>query len=268
MTNKNHGQRSPLIAPGPELTADERERYARHLPLRGVGEEGQRSLRSARVLMIGAGGLGSTALTYLAAAGVGTIGIVDSDHVDLSNLQRQIIHSTPAIGELKAESAARRLRELNPTVEVETYPLRLTEQNADDVLVGWDLVLDGTDNLPTRYLISDTAVRLEMPVVFGSILEWGAQISVFWSGERAVEFGFPEPRGLSLRDVFPIEPPAGSIPKTEEVGLMGIVPGMAGTLMAAEAIKLITGAGESLIGRILYVDTLGMRIGEIPLSPR
>lgn len=259
---------APLVEPGAELTEAQRERFARHISLAEIGEVGQRRLLNARVLMVGAGGLGSTALTYLAAAGVGAIGIVDADRVDLSNLQRQIIHSTAAIGELKVDSAARRLIELNPDLEVTTYPLRLTAENVDEVLGGWDLVIDGTDNLPTRYLVSDAAVRLGMPEVFGSVLQWGAQISVFWTGERAVAAGFPGPNGLSLRDVFLEEPPAGAVPKTADVGIMGSVPGMAGTLMASEAIKLITGAGDLLVGRILYVDTLGVKTAEIPFAPR
>ncbi len=258
---------APLVEPGAELTDLQHERFARHIALKGIGEVGQRRLLNARVLMVGAGGLGSTALTYLAAAGIGTIGIVDADRVDLSNLQRQVIHATAAIGELKVDSAARRLRELYPDIEVITYPYRLTEDNVDQVLDGWDLVLDGTDNLPTRYLISDAAVRLGMPEVFGSVLEWGAQISVFWTGERAVVVGFPKPNGLSLRDVFPEEAPAGSIPKTADVGIMGTVPGLTGTIMASEAVKLITGAGHPLVGRILYVDTLGVKTAEIPISP-
>ena len=258
----------PLVEPGAELTDSQHERYARHISLKDIGEIGQRRLLNARVLMIGAGGLGSTTLTYLAAAGVGTIGIVDADRVDLSNLQRQIIHSTAAIGELKVDSAARRLRELNPDLDVVTYPLRITEGNVDEILRGWDLVIDGTDNLPTRYLISDAAVRLEMPEVYGSVLEWGAQISVFWTGESAVAAGFPGQNGLSLRDVFPEEPPADAVPKTADVGIMGTVPGLTGTLMASEAIKLITGAGDLLVGRILYVDSLGAKTAEIPIAPR
>lgn len=257
----------PLVQPGPELTAAQRERFARHISLKDIGEIGQRRLCNARVLMVGAGGLGSTALPYLAAAGVGTIGIVDADRVDLSNLQRQIIHSTAAIGELKVDSAARRLRELNPELEVVTFPIRLTEENAWETLRGWDAVVDGTDNLATRYLISDAAVSLGMPEVFGSVLQWGAQISVFWTGQRAVSAGFPGPDGLSLRDVFPHEPAADALPKTADAGIMGTVPGMTGTLMASEAIKLITGTGRLLVGRILYVDSSGMRVSEIPFGP-
>ncbi|VEI13180.1 HesA/MoeB/ThiF family protein [Trueperella bialowiezensis] len=258
----------PLVEPGPKLTGEQRERYARHIVLEGMGELGQRRLLNARVLMIGAGGLGSSALTYLAAAGVGTIGIVDADRVDLSNLQRQIIHATSAIGELKAESAARRLRDINPDIDVIPLPVRLEKHNAAELLTGWDVVLDGTDNLATRYLISDTAVELEIPVVFGSVLQWGAQISVFWTGPRAVAAGFPAPNGLSLRDLFPVEAPPSAVPKTAEVGIMGVVPGLAGTIMASEAIKLITGTGSALIGRVCYVDVAGARVADIPLRPR
>ncbi|MET7073831.1 HesA/MoeB/ThiF family protein [Trueperella pyogenes] len=255
----------PLVEPGPELTDVQRERFARHIARAEIGEIGQRRLLGARVLMVGAGGLGSPALLYLAAAGVGTIGIVDADRVDLTNLQRQVIHSTAAIGQLKVESAARRLKELNPDLHVEVFPVRLTEANVDEMLAGWDLVLDGTDNLPTRYLISDAAVRAGIPEVWGALLGWQAQVSVFWTGPRAVAAGFPGP-GLRLRDLFPVEPPAGSVPTTAEVGLMGAVPGQTGAVMAAEAIKLITGAGRPLVGRVLFIDVLAGRMQEIPFA--
>lgn len=258
----------PLVAPGPELTPAQRERFARHITRVEIGELGQRRLLGARVLMVGAGGLGSPALLYLAAAGVGTIGIVDSDRVDLTNLQRQVIHSTAAVGELKAESAARRLKELHPELEVVIVPERLTATNVDRIFAGWDLVVDGTDNLPTRYLISDAVTRLGIPQVWGALLGWQAQVSVFWSGPRAVAAGFPAPNGLSLRDLFPVEPPDGSLPTAVEVGLMGAVPGQAGVIMAAEAIKLITGAGTPLVGRVMFIDVLAGRTREIPFAPR
>lgn len=257
-----------LVEVGRELTDNERERFARHISLPGVGEEAQRRLRNAKVLMIGAGGLGSPALLYLAAAGVGTIGIVDSDVVDLSNLQRQVIHSNAAIGEPKVESAKRRLLELDPDIDVRTYQVRLDVENIDPILDGYDLILDGTDNIEARFLISDAAVRASKPVVWATILQWNAQLSFFWTGERAVEYGMPGPNGISLRDVFPTQPPGDAIPKTVNVGLLGSVPGTAGTIMAAEAFKVITGTGEPLIGRIMYVDMLNSRTYEIPVSPR
>ncbi|MDP9833455.1 HesA/MoeB/ThiF family protein [Trueperella abortisuis] len=257
-----------LVEPGPELTPDQRERYARHIAREEIGELGQRRLLGARVLMVGAGGLGSPALLYLAAAGVGAVGVVDADRVDITNLQRQVIHSTAAIGELKVDSAARRLKELNPDLAVQTFPVRLTQDNVDGVFAGWDLVLDGTDNLQTRFLISDAAARAGIPVVWGALLGWQAQVSVFWTGPRAVAAGFPGPNGLCLRDLFPVEPPAGSLPTTAEVGLMGAVPGQAGAVMAAEAIKLITGTGRPLVGRVLFLDVLAARTQEIPFAPR
>lgn len=259
---------APLVEPGPELSPAQRERFARHIARAEIGEVGQRRLLGARVLMVGAGGLGSPALLYLAAAGVGRIGVVDSDRVDLTNLQRQVIHSTAAIGELKAVSAARRLRELNPDIDVVAYTERLTAANVDAVFAGWDLVLDGTDNLPTRYLIADAAAQAGIPEVWGALLGWQAQVSVFWAGPRAVAAGFPGPNGLQLRDLFPVAPPEGSLPTTAEVGLMGAVPGQAGAIMAAEAIKLITGAGDPLVGRVMFIDVLAGRTSEIPFAAR
>lgn len=258
----------PLIDVGSKLSEQEKERFARHISLPGVGEEAQRRLRNAKVLMIGAGGLGSPALLYLAAAGVGTIGIVDSDVVDLSNLQRQVIHSTAAIGEPKVESAKRRLLELDPEIEVHTHQVRLDESNIDAIMANYDLVLDGTDNIEARFLISDAAVRLDKPVVWATILQWNAQLSFFWTGKKAVENGMPGPNGISLRDVFPTQAPGDAIPKTVNVGLLGAVPGTAGTIMAAEAFKVITGTGEPLVGRIMFVDMLNSKTFEIPVSPR
>ncbi|MFP7696388.1 HesA/MoeB/ThiF family protein [Trueperella sp. LYQ143] len=262
------GTIAPLVAPGAELSAEQQERFARHISREEIGMIGQRRLLNARVLMVGAGGLGSTVLLYLAAAGVGTIGIVDNDRVDLTNLQRQIIHSTAAIGELKVDSAARRLRELNPEIRIERMALRLDSENIDEVLHGWDLIIDGTDNLPTRYLISDAAAKAEIPLVWGTVLGWHAQVSVFWSGPRAVAAGFPGPRGISMRDIFPREAPPQAVPPTAQVGLLGAVPGQAGVVMASEAIKLITGAGVPLVGRILLIDALTARTHEIPIVPR
>ncbi|MDO5672388.1 MAG: ThiF family adenylyltransferase [Actinomycetaceae bacterium] len=255
----------PVISPGPALRADQRERYARHLVLEGIGDIGQRRLLNARVLMVGAGGLGSPALLYLAAAGVGTIGIVDNDAVDLSNLQRQVIHTFRAIGEGKTSSAAARIRALNPDVDVREHPVRLNDGNVDAILGEYDLVLDGTDNLTTRYLVSDSSVRLGVPVVWASVLQWQAQVSIFWKGSRAVEHGMPGANGISLRDVFPHPAPEGIIPKTANIGIMGVLPGQVGTIMATEAIKMIVGTGNPLVGRILFLDLLNATTREIPI---
>lgn len=250
----------------PELSESDRERFARHLAREEISEAGQRRLRHAKVLMVGAGGLGSPALLYLAASGVGTIGIVDADVVDLTNLQRQVIHANAAIGELKVESAARRVRDLDPSINVTTYPTRLNDDNIDEILSQYDLVLDGTDNIRTRYVVSDAATRLNMPEVWATVLGWNAQISVFWTGSRAVEAGFPGPDGLRMRDVFPVEPDDSAIPKTADIGLMGIVPGQAGTIMAAEAVKLITGTGYPLVGRVMMIDIWNAKTYEIPYA--
>ncbi|OZB89286.1 MAG: hypothetical protein B7X41_03595 [Microbacterium sp. 14-71-5] len=251
----------PLVEPGPPLDGTEAQRTARQTRLPELGELGQRRLAAARVLVIGAGGLGAPALLYLAAAGVGTIGIVDDDVVSLTDLHRQVIHGA-AVGEPKVDSAARRLAELAPDVVVETYRVRLDESNARDVLSGYHLVLDGTDTFATRYLISDTCAELGVPLVWASVLRFDAQVSVFWSRPPA---GVAP---VTLRDLFPEPPAPGSVPSCAEAGVLGALCGMVGSMMATEALKLIIGAGQVLLGRVAVVDALGMRVREVPLLPR
>ena len=242
----------PLVEPGPELTVEEIERYSRHLTLEQVGEIGQRRLTNARVLVIGAGGLGAPILHYLAAAGVGTIGIVDDDRVSVSNLQRQVLHGVGDVGDLKTESAARALARLNPLVTVQQHPVRLNAQNARDIVAGYDLVLDGADNFGTRYLVSDACALAGIPCVWGSILRFEGRVSVFWSG-----------RGPTYRDLHPEPPPAGEVPSCAEGGVLGMLPGTIGSVMAAEAVKLLTGVGEPLVGRLLLHDALAMTWREL-----
>lgn len=244
---------TPIAPVGPELTSPQRERYARQLRLPGFGEDAQRRLASSRVLVVGAGGLGSPALLYLAAAGVGTIGIIDDDVVDLTNLHRQVIHSTAQLGAPKTASAAKAIRELNPEVKVEEHACRITEENAEKIISEYDVVLDGTDNFLTRYTVDAACSNLSIPEIWGSILRYAAQVSVFWTGEAATAHGVPEP-GVCLRDLFPTPPPPGSTPSCGEAGVLGLLCGQVGSVMAGEAIKLLTGTGETLIGRVLVVD--------------
>lgn len=251
----------PLVEPGPPLDAAEVRRTVRQTRLPELGEIGQRRLAAARVLVVGAGGLGAPALLYLAAAGVGTIGIVDDDDVALTDLHRQVIHATAAVGEPKVRSAARRLAELAPGLVVEPHRLRLDETNAADLLRGYDLVLDGTDTFATRYLVSDTCAALGVPLVWASVLRFDAQVSVFWSRPPA---GLPP---VTLRDLFPAPPAPGSVPSCAEAGVLGALCGMVGSMMATEAVKLIVGAGQVLLGRVAVVDALSMRVREVPLLP-
>lgn len=244
----------PLVEPGPDLTADEKRRYARQLLLPSVGVEGQRRLKNARALCIGAGGLGSPAMLYLAAAGVGTIGVIDDDRVDESNLQRQVIHASEAVGKLKVESAADRIGELNPLVRVETHPVRLTPANALEILGRYDLVLDGADNFPTRYLVADAAEILGMPVIWGSLLREQGQLSVFWSGV-----------GPTYRDLFPAMPNPDDVPTCAAAGVIGATCALIGSSMANEAVKLVTGAGRSLVGRLQIYDALQASWRELTL---
>jgi sulfur-carrier protein adenylyltransferase/sulfurtransferase len=232
----------------PELTRDELQRYSRHLLLPEVGVEGQRKLKAARVLLVGAGGLGSPAALYLAAAGVGTLGIVDFDVVDVTNLHRQVIHGTSDIGRSKLQSATDRLREVNPFVTIEPHELRLTSANALEIIARYDLVVDGTDNFATRYLVNDACVLTGKPNVYGSIFRFDGQASVFCT-----------PDGPCYRCLYREPPPAGMVPSCAEGGVLGILPGLVGTIQATEAIKLILGIGEPLIGRLLLVDALGAR---------
>ncbi len=240
------------MAPGPELTAAEISRYARHLILPGVGVAGQRRLRAARVLVLGAGGLGSPVLMYLAAAGVGTLGIVDDDVVEESNLQRQIAHGVADVGRPKVDSAADAIAALGGGVRVERHAARFDASNAVDLVSRYDLVIDGTDNFATRYLAADAAEATSTPLVWGSIFRFTGQVAVWWSGP-----GAPGGRGIGLRDVYPEPPPVGAVPSCAEGGVLGVLCGSVGSLMATEAIKLITGLGEGLYGRLAVYDALG-----------
>ncbi len=234
------------------LTNEEVARYSRHLIMPEVGMEGQLKLKAARVLCIGAGGLGSPVALYLTAAGVGTIGIVDFDTVDYSNLQRQIIHGTPDVGRSKLESAKARLNALNPEVEVVMHEMALSSTNALGLFADYDMVVDGTDNFPTRYLVNDACVLTGKPNVYGSISRFEGQATVFAAED-----------GPCYRCMFPEPPPPGLVPSCAEGGVLGILPGVIGTLQATEAIKLILGAGESLVGRFLLFDALKMRFREL-----
>ena len=238
----------------PELTGDELRRYGRHLVLDEVGTTGQRRLKNARVLLVGAGGLGSPAALYLAAAGVGTLGLVDFDTVDITNLQRQVIHGTSDVGRSKLDSASDRIRDLNPHVHVEYFDTALTSANALQIARDFDVIVDGTDNFPTRYLVNDTCVLLGKPNAFGSVLRFEGQASVF-----ATE------SGPCYRCLFREPPPPGLVPSCAEAGVLGVLPGIVGTIQATEAIKLILGAGEPLIGRLLLIDALSMQFRTIQL---
>lgn len=240
-----------------DLTPAELARYGRHLTLPQVGIEGQQRLKAASVIVVGTGGLGSPIAMYLAAAGIGRIGLVDFDVVDASNLQRQIIHSDRAVGTPKVESAAARLRDLNPAIAIDSYPVPLTRHNALDILAGYDLILDGTDNFPTRYLLNDAAVMLGKMVVYGSIYRFEGQVSVFGA-----------PDGPCYRCLLPEPPPPHLVPSCAEAGVLGVLPGTIGTLQATEAIKVILGIGEPLIGRLLLYDALDMSFETIKLSRR
>ena len=236
------------------LSPEQRNRYQRHLLLPEVGEEGQQKLLDARVLMLGAGGLGSPAALYLAAAGVGTIGIIDMDVVDESNLQRQILHNLDRVGDRKVDSAKKTLTLLNPDLDVVTYDTRLGADNIMDVLEGWDIVVDGADNFPSRYLLNDASVKLGIPVVHGSIFRFEGQVTVFDPLD-----------GPTYRDYIPVPPPAELAPSCAEAGVLGVLPGIVGTIQALETIKLILGLGDSLRGRILAFDSLEMSFREFKL---
>jgi adenylyltransferase/sulfurtransferase len=252
----------PLVEPAAELTVDEVRRYSRHLIIPDVAMAGQKRLKSARVLVVGAGGLGSPALLYLAAAGVGTLGIVDDDVVDESNLQRQVIHGQSDVGRPKVESARASVREVNPHVEVRLHPVRLTSENALDVIRDYDLVVDGTDNFATRYLVNDACVLLGKPCVWGSIYRFEGQVSVFWAEPPPGPGGSPV-EGVQYRDLYPEPPPPGMVPSCAEGGVLGVLCAAIGSVMVTEAIKLITGIGEPLLGRLLVFDALEMSWREV-----
>jgi molybdopterin/thiamine biosynthesis adenylyltransferase len=237
------------------LSPEELERYARHIVLRDVGGQGQAKLKAARVLVIGAGGIGSPALLYLAAAGVGTLGVVDDDKVSLSNLQRQVLHATSHIGRPKTESASLAIARLNPHVAVEVHELRLDPGNAARLVKSYDIVLDGSDNFETRYLVSDTCYHQRKPLVTAALGTFDANLTTIRAHETGAD-GKPNP---TYRCLFPEPPPAGTVPACEEAGILGAVAGVAGTLAALEVIRAIVGFGESLVGRLLMIDTRNMR---------
>ncbi|SIL11817.1 Possible molybdenum cofactor biosynthesis protein MoeB1 [Mycobacteroides abscessus subsp. abscessus] len=256
----------PLVRPAAELTREEVARYSRHLIIPDLGVDGQKRLKNAKVLVIGAGGLGSPTLLYLAAAGVGTIGIVEFDVVDESNLQRQIIHGQSDIGRSKAQSARDSVLEINPLVEVRLHELRLDPENAVELFAQYDLILDGTDNFATRYLVNDAAVLAHKPYVWGSIYRFEGQVSVFWEDA-------PDGLGLNYRDLYPEPPPPGMVPSCAEGGVLGILCASIASVMGTEAIKLITGIGDSLLGRLMVYDALDMtyrtiKIRKDPATPK
>jgi adenylyltransferase/sulfurtransferase len=239
----------------PMLTSEELERYARHIVLREVGGPGQAALKAARVLVIGAGGLGAPGLMYLAAAGIGTLGVVDDDEVSLSNLQRQIIHATPDVGRLKVDSAADRILALNPHVVLRTHAVRLNAVNALDVIGGYDVIVDGSDNFATRYLVSDACYLTRKPLVTAAIGTFDGTLTTIRAHENGPD-GKPNP---TYRCLFPEAPPPGTVPACAEAGVLGALAGVMGSLMALEAIRAIVCFGESLVGRLLMVDTRSMR---------
>ena len=239
-----------------DLSKSELKRYSRHLLLSEVGVEGQLKLKNASVLIVGLGGLGSPLAMYLTASGVGKLGLIDNDVVDESNLQRQIIHSTSDVGRLKNDSAANKLKAINPDINLEQFNEALTSKNAMEIIANYDIVADGTDNFQTRYLVNDACVLLGKPNVYGSIYRFEGQASVFWAKN-----------GPCYRCLFPNPPAAGSVPSCEEAGVLGVLPGIVGMIQSTEVVKLILGKGTSLIGRLLMYDALEMRFSEIKLKP-
>ena len=254
--------RYPIETP-PSLTDAQRDRYSRHLLLPEVGEAGQAKLLKSKVLLIGAGGLGSPSALYLAAAGVGTLGLVDADDVDASNLQRQVLHATSRVGSPKVESAEKVLRDLNPDVTVVGYRERLSSANVERLFGDYDVVVDGTDNFPTRYLVNDASVWLGKPVVHGSIFRFDGQLTTFVPPKAADKLGIAP--GPCYRCLYPEPPPPHLAPSCQEAGVLGILPGVIGLLQATEAIKLLLGRGEPLVGRLLTYDSLKMRFRELKL---
>jgi molybdopterin/thiamine biosynthesis adenylyltransferase len=246
-------RRYPTVVPR-ALTSDQRERYARHLMLPEVGERGQAALLDAKVLLLGAGGLGSPAALYLAAAGVGTLGVVDPDVVEVSNLQRQILHQTKRVGTPKVDSAEESIRGLNPDVRVVKFQERLTSANVDRIFAGYDVIVDGCDNFPTRYLVNDASVMKRIPVVHGSIFRFEGQVTTFVPFE-----------GPCYRCLYPEPPPAHLAPSCQEAGVLGVLPGLIGVIQATEAVKLLLKKGDPLVGRLLQYDSLGMKFREFKL---
>ncbi|HDS1737550.1 MULTISPECIES: molybdopterin-synthase adenylyltransferase MoeB [Pseudomonas] len=250
----------PLVEPGAELTREEVNRYSRHLLIPNLGVIGQRRLKNAKVLVIGAGGLGSPALLYLAAAGIGTLGVIDFDRVDESNLQRQVIHTVESIGDLKVESARQAIARLNPLVKVITHNERLEPDMAVALFSRYDLILDGTDNFATRYLVNDACILADKPYVWGSIFRFEGQASVFWEGA-------PDGRGLNYRDLYPEPPPPELAPSCSEGGVLGVLCAAIASIMSTEAIKLLTGIGDPLLGRLMVYDALEMSYRELRIRP-
>jgi len=248
----------PLVEPAAELTRDEVARYSRHLIIPDVGVDGQKRLKNAKVLFIGAGGLGSPGLLYLAAAGVGTLGIVEFDEVDASNLQRQVIHGQSDLGRPKGESARDSVLEINSHVDVRLHEVQLDTDNAVELFSEYDLILDGTDNFATRYLVNDAAVLAGKPYVWGSIFRFEGQVSIFWEDA-------PDNRGINYRDLYPEAPPPGMVPSCAEGGVLGVLCASIGSIMATEAVKLITGIGDPLLGRLMVYDALDMDYRTIKL---
>lgn len=244
------------------LDGDARERYSRHVAMPEIGEAGQLRLLGSRVVLVGAGGLGSPAAYYLAAAGVGTLGLVDDDVVDRSNLQRQILHNDQRVGQSKVESARQTLAALNPSVSIETYPVRITSANVEDLLGGYDVVVDGSDNFPTRYLVNDACVKLGLPNVHGSVYRFEGQATVFWPR-------CPQRRGPCYRCLYPEPPPPEMAPSCVEAGVLGVLPGVIGLLQAVETVKLLLCLGDPLVGRLLHYDALRARFTEfeLPANP-
>jgi len=237
------------------LSHEEIRRYGRHLVMPEVGVDGQKRLKAGSVLIVGAGGLGSPAALYLVAAGVGRVGLVDFDVVDETNLQRQVLYGTSEVGQPKLQAARRRLSDINPLVHIELHEARLTSRNALDILSGYDVILDGTDNFPARYLVNDACVMLGKPNVHGSIFRFDGQVSVFCA-----------PGGPCYRCLFPEPPPPGMVPSCAEAGVLGVLPGIVGAIQATEAIKLLLGRGSPLVGRLLIIDALGMRFRELAVQ--
>ncbi len=241
----------------PALSRDEINRYLRQILLPEISMRGQQKLKNAAVLLVGVGGLGSPIALYLAAAGIGKIGLVDADRVDITNLQRQVIHSTPNEGMLKVESARQRMLAINPGIQVETYPVRIDRSNAEEISSGYDLIVDGTDNIPSRYLLNDLAVLTGKPFVYGSIYRFEGQVSVFATKE-----------GPCYRCLFPEPPPPGMIPSCSTAGVLGVLPGLIGSIQAIEVIKLITGAGKTLAGKLLLIDAIDLTIDKVNIRKR
>ncbi len=253
--DRGRGADDRMTAPTPMFNEDQVQRYSRHIILPNIGGAGQRKLLDASVLVIGAGGLGSPVAMYLAAAGIGKIGIVDFDRVDVTNLQRQILHTTADVGRSKVESAVEHLRAINPTIDIVAHDTLLFSTNVFDVMEPYDVVIDGTDNFPVRYLVNDATQFLGKPLVYGSIFQWEGQATVFMPGQEAPCY----------RCLFPSPPPPGTVPSCAEGGVFGVLPGVIGSIQATEAIKLITGEGESLVGRLLLYDALHMDFQEVKI---